>query len=165
VTIGGRDTARLDDRARTLLRGRSIGFVFQFHHLLAELTALENVLMPAAADLGRMSRALRPRGEELLRRVGLLDRADQRASTLSGGQQQRVAIARALVMRPALVLADEPTGNLDTRSSDQVFELMREVNRETGTTFLVVTHDPRIAARCDRRIEIVDGKIASDTVT
>jgi lipoprotein-releasing system ATP-binding protein len=162
VRICGRDTAQLDDQARTLLRGRTIGFVFQFHHLLPELTALENILMPAAADCGRLTRALWPRGEELLRRVGLLERAHQRASTLSGGQQQRVAIARALVMRPALVLADEPTGNLDTQSANQAFELLREVNRQTGTAFLIVTHDPRIAERCDRRIEIVDGRIARE---
>lgn len=165
VRINGQDTASLSDKETTLLRGRSIGFVFQFHHLLPELTALENVVMPGAADLGRMSTALNKRGEELLRRVGLVDKTHVRANKLSGGQQQRVAIARALMMQPALVLADEPTGNLDTKSSDAVFNLLREVNRETGTAFLIVTHDLRIADRCDRRIEIVDGKIASDSST
>lgn len=165
VRINGKDTALLSDKEITLLRGRSIGFVFQFHHLLPELTALENVVMPGAADLGRMSSALNARGEELLRRVGLAQKTHVRANKLSGGQQQRVAMARALMMKPALVLADEPTGNLDTKSSDDVFELLREVNREMGTAFLIVTHDLRIADRCDRRIEIVDGRIASDVKT
>ncbi len=162
LRIDGADAAQLSDAALTLLRGRSIGFVFQFHHLLPEFSALENVVMPAAADLGRMSSALWPRGEELLNRVGLANKRDARTSVLSGGQQQRVAVARALMMRPKLVLADEPTGNLDTHASDEVFALLREVNRETGTAFLIVTHDPRIAERCDRRIEIIDGRIASD---
>jgi len=165
VRINGQDAASLSDEETTLLRGRAIGFVFQFHHLLPELTALENVVMPGAADLGRMSSALNKRGEELLRRVGLTEKTHVRANKLSGGQQQRVAMARALMMRPALVLADEPTGNLDTKSSDEVFNLLREVNREMGTAFLIVTHDLRIADRCDRRIEIVDGKIASDMST
>jgi lipoprotein-releasing system ATP-binding protein len=162
LRIDGTDTLGLSDARLTLLRGRSIGFVFQFHHLLPEFSALENVVMPAAADLGRMSSSLVPRADELLRRVGLSGKRDTRTNVLSGGQQQRVAVARALMMRPKLVLADEPTGNLDTQASDEVFALLREVNRETGTAFLIVTHDLRIAERCDRCIEIVDGRIASD---
>jgi lipoprotein-releasing system ATP-binding protein len=163
VLIQGKDTAHLDDRELTALRGRSIGFVFQFHHLLPELTAAENVAMPAAAAEGRLTQASLARAEALLTRVGLAHKVHVRANALSGGQQQRVAVARALMMRPALVLADEPTGNLDTKASDEVFALLREVNAETGTAFLIVTHDPRIAARCDRIIEIVDGRIAHDS--
>jgi lipoprotein-releasing system ATP-binding protein len=162
VILAGTDTSGLDERALTALRAHTLGFVFQFHHLLPAFTAVENVMLPAWADQGMPSRQMRTRAEELLAAVGLSDRAGYRTNDLSGGQQQRVAIARALARRPALVLADEPTGNLDTASSDEVFELMRRFNRTFGTTFLVVTHDPRIAARCNRVIEIVDGLVKSD---
>ncbi|MEQ1758909.1 MAG: ABC transporter ATP-binding protein [Vicinamibacterales bacterium] len=164
VVLNGTDTSALDERALTALRARTLGFVFQFHHLLPAFTAVENVMLPAWADEGTPSREMRQRARELLDAVGLSDRADYRTGDLSGGQQQRVAIARALSRRPALVLADEPTGNLDTASSDEVFELMRHFNRTFGTTFLVVTHDSRIAGRCNRVIEIVDGLITSDLV-
>ena len=127
-----------------------LGFVFQFHHLLPAFTALENVMLPAWGDRGWPSAEMRADSEQVLRAVGLGDRLHDRSPNLSGGQQQRVAIARALVRRPPLVLADEPTGNLDTASSAEVLALMRRFNRELGTTFLVVTHDPRIAASCDR---------------
>ena len=159
VVVAGRDTAGLDERALTALRARFLGFVFQFHHLLPAFTALENVMLPTWGDRGMPSRQLRADSEAMLRAVGLGDRLHFRANNLSGGQQQRVAIARALVHKPALVLADEPTGNLDTASADEVFELMRRFNRDLHTTFLVVTHDPRIAARCDRTVEMIDGRI------
>ena len=164
VILAGTDTSGLDERALTTLRARTLGFVFQFHHLLPAFTAAENVMLPAWADEGVPSAAMRERALELLEAVGLSDRSGYRTNALSGGQQQRVAIARALARDPRLVLADEPTGNLDTASSDEVFELMRRFYREFGTTFLVVTHDPRIADRCSRVIEIVDGRVSSDEV-
>jgi lipoprotein-releasing system ATP-binding protein len=164
VILAGTDTSELDERALTALRAHTLGFVFQFHHLLPAFTAVENVMLPAWADEGMPSRKMRASAEELLAAVGLSDRAGYKTNELSGGEQQRVAIARALARRPSLVLADEPTGNLDTASSDEIFELMRRFNREFGTTFLVVTHDPRIADRCNRIIEIVDGLIKSDRV-
>jgi lipoprotein-releasing system ATP-binding protein len=162
VILDGTDTSGLDERTLTVLRARTLGFVFQFHHLLPAFTAVENVMLPTWADEGQPSRGLRQRAESLLDAVGLADRAHYKTNDLSGGQQQRVAIARALLRHPALVLADEPTGNLDTASSDEIFELMRRFNREFATTFLVVTHDPRIANRCRRIIEIVDGRVKSD---
>jgi lipoprotein-releasing system ATP-binding protein len=139
-----------------------LGFVFQFHHLLPEFTAIENVMLPAWGDEGFLSQKMRDQAEELLRAVGLAERMHFRTTNLSGGEQQRVAIARALSRRPPLVLADEPTGNLDTESASAVFDLMRRFSRERGTTFLVVTHDPRIAERCDRVVEIIDGRIRAD---
>jgi lipoprotein-releasing system ATP-binding protein len=164
VVLDGTDTSGLDERTLTALRARTLGFVFQFHHLLPAFTAVENVMLPAWADDGLPSREMRANAEALLDAVGLSDRARYRTNDLSGGQQQRVAIARALARRPSLVLADEPTGNLDTASSDEIFELMRRFNQDFGTTFLVVTHDPRIADRCNRIIEIVDGRVTSDHV-
>ncbi|NOT28477.1 MAG: ABC transporter ATP-binding protein [Acidobacteria bacterium] len=164
VILDGTDTSGLDERALTALRARTIGFVFQFHHLLPAFTAVENVMLPAWADEGVPSRAMRDKALELLDAVGLSDRASYRTNALSGGQQQRVAIARALARGPQLVLADEPTGNLDTASSDEVFDLMRNFNRQFGTTFLVVTHDPRIADRCTRIVEMVDGRVRSDQI-
>lgn len=162
IVITGQDTSQLSDRELTALRARALGFVFQFHHLLPAFTALENVMLPAWGDRGWPTPEMREHAEEMLREVGLADRMHYRATNLSGGQQQRVAIARALVRRPPLVLADEPTGNLDTASSDEVFELMRRFNDQLATTFLIVTHDPRIASRCARVIEMIDGRIASD---
>jgi len=162
VRLDSCDTSDLDDTALTRLRGDAIGFVFQFHHLLPAFTALENVMLPGVARQGRPDAALRRRAEAMLDRVGLTDRMRYRPGQLSGGQQQRVAIARALCGGPRLVLADEPTGNLDTASSDQIFELMRAINRQDGAAFLVVTHDARIAARCDRVVELVDGRITGD---
>jgi len=162
VMIRGRDTSGLGDDELTRLRAREIGFVFQFHHLLPAFTALENVMLPALADRGRPDPALRARAAALLERVGLTSRLAHRPSELSGGQQQRVAVARALMAAPPLVLADEPTGNLDTHSADDVFALLRSLNRDEGTTFLVVTHDRRMAERCDRIVELVDGRIVAD---
>lgn len=165
LVIDGAETATLDDTALTRLRGERIGFVFQHHHLIPAFSAEENVAMPLLIARGRPDAAMFERAGELLGRVGLADRRRQLANRLSGGQQQRVAIARALAMSPALVLADEPTGNLDTHSADEVFALLREVNRQLGTSFLIVTHDPRLAHRCDRIIELVDGRIVSDRPT
>ncbi len=163
--INGTAVASLDDRALTLLRRDTIGFVFQFHHLLPAFTALENVTMPGLIREGRVSAQQRDRARELLAAVGLSDAMGKRPSELSGGMQQRVAIARALVFDPPLVLADEPTGNLDTASSDGVFEELRRMHRERHTSFVIVTHDPRLAARCDRVVELVDGAIARDEDT
>ncbi|MBK7048198.1 MAG: ABC transporter ATP-binding protein [bacterium] len=163
VSLDGVDTSGLDDTELTRLRGRSIGFVFQFHHLLPAFTAVENVMLPGIARDGRTSRQLREQAEQMLERVGLSDRLRFKPGQMSGGQQQRVAIARALCLGPRLILADEPTGNLDTASSDQIFELMRRINREEHTAFLVVTHDLGIAARCDRVVELVDGRIVRES--
>lgn len=160
--LQGEEVAGLGDEALTLRRRRTLGFVFQFHHLLPAFTALENVTLPALMAEGRVSAAQQARAKELLAAVGLAQAMDRRPSQLSGGMLQRVAIARALLPQPALVLADEPTGNLDTASSDEVFALMRRIHAQHGTAFLVVTHDPRLAGRCDRRIALVDGRIALD---
>ncbi|HWS76079.1 MAG TPA: ABC transporter ATP-binding protein [Quisquiliibacterium sp.] len=160
LRIDGQDTAMLAEDALTELRGRSIGFVFQFHHLLPAFSALENVLMPAIIERGVAGAADLRRARELLARVGLADAERKRPSQLSGGMQQRVAVARALALSPRLILADEPTGNLDTRSANEIFELLLEFNRETGAACMIVTHDQGLAARCQRRIEIVDGRIA-----
>ena len=164
IFLSGQAAQDLADKALTQLRARAIGFVFQFHNLLPAFTAVENVMLPLLAARGRPDAAMRQRAEELIDRVGLKPWGHHLANDLSGGQQQRVAIARALVMQPALVLADEPTGNLDTQSANGVFDLLREVS-SGGTTFLIVTHDPRLAARCDRLIELVDGRIESDQAT
>jgi lipoprotein-releasing system ATP-binding protein len=160
--LNAREATGLDDRALTRLRGRSIGFVFQYHHLIPAFTARENVLMPMLVDRGRPDAAMRLRADELLESVGLERWRDNMANNMSGGQQQRVAVARALAMDPPLLLADEPTGNLDTKSAQGVFHLMREVSRERGTTVLVVTHNHALAEQCDRIIELVDGAIVSD---
>ena len=162
IFVDGHETSLLDDKELTRLRGRSIGFVFQSSCLLPEFTAAENVMMPLLANRGRPDAEMREAAEALLDQVGLQPWQDHMATELSGGQQQRVSIARALAMRPALVLADEPTGNLDTKAADGVFELLRSGNRMHGTTFLIVTHDPRLANRCDRIVELVDGRIVSD---
>ena len=160
--LQGEAVQGLDDQALTLMRRRALGFVFQFHHLLPAFTALENVTLPALMAEGRVSAAQREQARALLEAVGLAAAIDKRPAELSGGMQQRVAIARALVHDPPLVLADEPTGNLDTASSDAAFALMREIHERRGTAFIVVTHDPRLAQRCDRIVELVDGQIASD---
>ena len=157
--IKGQDTSLLGDAGLTRLRGHTIGFVFQDHHLISAFTALENVMMRLLVDRGFPGHDIAEKARDLMARVGLEKFADNMAMNLSGGQQQRVAIARALAMSPDLVLADEPTGNLDTKSADSVFELMRQVNRESGTTFLMVTHNLGLARRCDSIIDVVDGRI------
>ena len=160
--IQGEETRGLDDAGLTLRRRAVLGFVFQFHHLLPAFSALENVTLPALMREGRVTPAQHERARAMLAAVGLGNDLNKRPGELSGGMQQRVAIARALVLAPPLVLADEPTGNLDRASSDEVFVLMRRMHAELGTSFLIVTHDPRLAARCDRVIELVDGHIESD---
>jgi len=159
IQVQGWETATLSDDELTLLRGKKIGFVFQFHHLIPAFSALENVMMPLMLEEGRPTLSQRRIAAELLTRVGLADRLHFKPGKLSGGQQQRVAIARALAIKPPLILADEPTGNLDTAAADEIFKLLHEVNQEMGTTFLVVTHDPRLAQRCKRVVELVDGRI------
>ena len=155
----GQDMIAADDRARTAFRNAHIGFVFQFHNLLPDFTALENVIFPTAVRDGRETTAARSRGRDLLVRMGLADRIDFPTAKLSGGQKQRVAVARALMNAPELVLADEPTGNLDRASAMQVMELLGEINRKEGTTFLISTHDEKIAAACRRRIKVADGVV------
>jgi lipoprotein-releasing system ATP-binding protein len=144
------------------LRNQTIGFIFQFHYLLPEFTALENVLMPIRIKSKRVSKEMIDRANELMDLVGLSDVKNNMATNMSGGQQQRTAIARALINNPKLVLADEPTGNLDSETTENVYTLLKEINKKFGTTFLVVTHDRRIAEKTDRIIEIRDGKIILD---
>lgn len=158
----GQATRDLGDDERTRLRGQEIGFVFQFHHLIQAFSALDNVLMPLMLSQGRPRPADRQRALELLGAVGLDDLADRPPNQLSGGQQQRVAIARALITEPALLLADEPTGNLDTQTASGVFELFRRFNEQLGCAVLLVTHDLRLSESCDRTIKLVDGQIQSD---
>ncbi len=159
LAVCGQETVALDDAALTRLRGHTIGFVFQYHHLIGAFTALENVMMPMLGAQGFPSPAMEERARALLNSVGLAHRCNNLATHLSGGEQQRVAVARALAMQPAVLLADEPTGNLDTKSAEVVFGLLRDVNRQHGTTVLFVTHNPELAQRCDRTIEVVDGLV------
>jgi lipoprotein-releasing system ATP-binding protein len=160
LAVCGGETTTLDDRALTRLRGHSIGFVFQYHYLIGAFTALENVMMPMLGAAGFPDDGMRARAAGLLASVGLTPQQNNLAGNLSGGQQQRVAVARALAMNPALLLADEPTGNLDTKSASEVFDLIRSFNREHGTSVLFVTHNPELAKRCDKTIRVIDGRLA-----
>lgn len=159
--LSGQPTRAMDDEARTALRGESIGFVFQFHHLIQAFSAIENVLMPVMVRQGKPSNEMRERARGLLADVGLAQHIDKKPDALSGGQQQRVAIARALMTRPALILADEPTGNLDTKTAAEIFALFRTFNQQFGCAVLIVTHDARLSATCDRTINLVDGRIVT----
>lgn len=162
--LQGEEVRGLDDAGLTLRRRSTLGFVFQFHHLLPSFTALENVTLPSLMSDGQLSAKQRDYARELLAEVGLAQAENKKPGELSGGMQQRVAIARAVVLNPPLVLADEPTGNLDQASSAEVFNLLRRLHAERGTSFIVVTHDSRLAARCDRLVELVDGRIDRDGV-
>jgi lipoprotein-releasing system ATP-binding protein len=155
----GQDLFEADDATLTDFRNRHIGFVFQFHNLLPDFTALENVIFPSAVRDGIETPQARRRGAELLDIVGLSDRKDFRATKLSGGQKQRVAVARALMNQPDLILADEPTGSLDSKSAEQVMSLIKELNEREKTTFIISTHDESIADQCEIRVEIKDGRI------
>jgi lipoprotein-releasing system ATP-binding protein len=160
IKYDGRRLAELSDEELAGFRNRTIGFVFQFHHLLPELTALENVLMPALIARKRRSE-VHGQAVALLERVGLGERTDHHPGELSGGEQQRVALARALIMQPRIVLADEPTGNLDGRTASEIHDLMEELNRETGTAFVIVSHNRELAARMDRVLSMQDGVVTS----
>jgi lipoprotein-releasing system ATP-binding protein len=158
VRVGEHDIASMNDEARVVFRNRHIGFVFQFHHLLPEFSAVENAMMPLR--IARQSaQEARPTAEALLQRVGLGDRLDHRPGMLSGGEQQRVAVSRALVMQPSLLLADEPTGDLDEATADALHELLRAMHRESGLTAIIATHNPRLAAQCDRTLRLEGGRL------
>jgi ABC-type lipoprotein export system ATPase subunit len=158
ILFDGRDLAGFSERQLTQFRNRRVGFIFQAYHLLPELDALENVCLPAR--MARMNRStIEARGRDLLARVGLQDRLDHKPSELSGGEQQRVAIARALINQPELILADEPTGNLDSRTGGEIIELLKSLRAEKQTTLVIATHDAKVAAHAGRVIELVDGRI------
>lgn len=162
LRIQGHLVQGLTEQQRTQLRSESIGFVFQFHHLISAFSVLDNVLMPLMLRYGKPSKEQTDYATYLLGEVGLADFIQQSTNRLSGGQQQRVAIARSLVTRPALVLADEPTGNLDTQTADEVFSLFERFNVEHQCAIVIVTHDPRLSARCPRTLRLTDGRIVYD---
>jgi lipoprotein-releasing system ATP-binding protein len=163
VFYEGRDVFQMDDRGLARFRNQEIGFVFQFHHLLGELTALENVMMPSLISGSQRKRAA-SLAEEILKRLGMSERLGHKPGELSGGEQQRVAIARAVVLQPKVVLADEPTGNLDRRTGEGVEDMLLELNRDLKSTLLVVTHNPRLARKMGREVELVDGRIMKRSV-
>lgn len=162
VFINGKNTQEMTKDELSQLRNESIGFIFQFHYLLPEFTALENVLMPYRISKKPVTEEVLKRANELLDIVGLTNRKNNLAVNLSGGQQQRVAIARSLINNPKIILADEPTGNLDSDTTEQVYDLLREINKRFKTTFIIITHDRHIAEKADRIVEIKDGRINLD---
>ncbi len=164
VRIGDASIDQMDDEARVRFRNQHVGFVFQFHHLLPEFTAIENVAMPLFIA-GRPGREAKTRAEELLGRVGLQHRLEHRPGALSGGEQQRVAVARALVCRPAVLLADEPTGNLDETTGADLQRLLRDMHREHGLTSIIVTHNPTLAASCDRIVRLEGGRLVAAEIS
>ncbi|PAV13737.1 ABC transporter ATP-binding protein [Methanosarcina spelaei] len=158
LLIDRNNVTNMSDKERSEIRNKMLGFVFQYHHLLPDFTALENVMMPLLIA-GKKRKEAKETAEKLLKEVGLEDRMDHKPGELSGGQNQRVAIARALSCSPAIVLGDEPTGNLDTKTGDMIYELLRQLNKEYNQTFIVVTHNDDMALKADRIIRLVDGKI------
>lgn len=162
VYIGGNRTDTLNKDELAVLRNETIGFIFQFHHLLPEFTAKENVLMPYKIKNYRVPKKIDQWADELLNFVGLSKVANNMANNMSGGQQQRAAIARSLINKPRIILADEPTGNLDSETTENVYSILRNINAEFNTTFIIITHDQRIAEKADRIIEVKDGKINLD---
>jgi lipoprotein-releasing system ATP-binding protein len=161
ILLKGTDVTKVTPNERARIRNRELGFVFQYHHLIPEFTALENVMMPMLIAGTRKEEAS-GRAAELLDQVGLSDRVNNKPNQLSGGQNQRVAVARALVNRPSVVIGDELTGNLDTKSSNRIYELLRDLNRKMNQTFILVTHDMHMAEKTDRIIRIVDGKVVCE---
>lgn len=159
IYIDGKRTDSMNQRKLVNLRNQKIGFVFQFHYLLSEFTAIENILMPYKIQHFWTSKKIYKRAEEMLEWMGIRQFKNSNVSDLSGGQQQRVAIARALINEPKIILADEPTGNLDSKSTQKIYEIFREINKTLGTTFIIITHDEKIAQKADRRMKIEDGKI------
>jgi len=162
ILINQQNLVQLNENQLADFRNKFLGFVFQFHYLLPEFTTIENVLLPYWIGKGKPNRQMFNEAQRLIERVGLANQINKRINLLSGGQQQRVAIARALLNRPQLILADEPTGALDTKSGEQVLDLMQEINDENNTTFIVVTHDRNVALRAERIIELIDGRICKD---
>jgi lipoprotein-releasing system ATP-binding protein len=163
IRLGGEELTTMSGSRLAAVRNRDIGFVFQFHHLLPEFTALENIMVPGLIQ-GRPRKEMERRAQSLLEEVGLTSRASHRPGELSGGEQQRVAVARALALDPKLVLADEPTGNLDSATSDAIHELFFQINRDHGTTIVVVTHNPAFAERMPRVVRMRDGRVEFDDV-
>lgn len=162
VIINGESTEKMNSKQLAILRNSTIGFIFQFHYLLPEYTAFENVLMPYRIKNGKVSKEVIEKAEEYMKLVGLENVKNNLSTRMSGGQQQRTAIARALINDPKIILADEPTGNLDSESTENIYDLLRNINQKIGTTFVVITHDKRIAEKADRIIEIKDGRINYD---
>ena len=163
ILLNGIDVTQMSDKQRSRTRNKELGFIFQYHHLLPDFNALENVMMPLLISGVKSSQA-REIARKVLDEVGLSDRMEHRPNQLSGGQNQRVAIARALVNKPSIVIGDEPTGNLDSKASDNIYELLRKLNREHNQTFILVTHDEDMAAKTDRIIRLVDGRVAENSV-
>ncbi|MGB7594679.1 MAG: ABC transporter ATP-binding protein [Erysipelotrichaceae bacterium] len=162
VLLNGKDVSKMKSKELATLRNQTIGFIFQFHYLLPEFTALQNILLPSRIKNGSVKPETMKRALELIEFVGLTAVKDNPSSKMSGGQQQRTAIARALINNPRIILADEPTGNLDSDSAEQIYQLMRDINRKFGTTFIIITHDQQIAQKTDRIVEIKDGRILLD---
>jgi lipoprotein-releasing system ATP-binding protein len=163
ILLDGVDVTEMSDKQRSKTRNKQLGFIFQYHHLLPDFNALENVMMPLLIS-GIKSSQAREVARRVLDEVGLGDRMEHRPNQLSGGQNQRVAIARALVNKPSIVIGDEPTGNLDSKASENIYELLRKLNREHNQTFILVTHDERMAAKTDRIIRLVDGRVAENSI-